>query len=83
MKSTIYSAQKTSLSNPKIDYQKISHAIDFYASQNFQYTEAPWIVSKYTDKITAPKNVRFFQHFMGCNVASGEQSFLELIILIK
>jgi hypothetical protein len=69
--------------NLKIDYSKISHAVDFYASEGFEYIEVPWIVSKKVNTITAPKDVKLFDNFLGCNVASGEQSFLEMILQNK
>ncbi len=70
-------------SNFKIDYSKISHAIEFYVSEGFEYLEVPWIVSEKANTITAPKGVKLFDNFLGCNVASGEQSFLELIMQNK
>jgi|GEM_PF-552696 len=75
--------QKSLNDNLRIDYSKISYAIEFYVSEGFGYLEVPWIVSKEANTITAPEGVKLFDNFLGCNVASGEQSFLELIMQNK
>ncbi len=69
----------------KIDYSKVSEAIDFYKGKGFEHIEVPWIVSYEADSITAPKGVRRFrcsldEKYTGNHIASGEQGFLELIL---
>ncbi len=69
----------------KIDYSKVSEAIDFYKGKGFKHIEVPWIVSYEADSITTPKDVRRFrcsldEKYTGNHIASGEQGFLELIL---
>ncbi len=68
-----------------IDYRKIAHCIQYYTNLGYQYTEVPWTVDPKIHKITSPPD-RFTYHVIKedesteCLVASGEQSFLELIL---
>lgn len=62
-----------------IDYKKISDALEFYQNKGFKLKEVPWIVSNKTYNITNPLDYDAFHTSLGEVVASGEQSFLELI----
>ncbi len=57
----------------------ISRAISFFESKKYSYIEVPWIVSSSTITITQPAS---FPDILDDRsfVASGEQSFLQLII---
>lgn len=66
-----------------IDYKIAADAISFYESNGYKYIEVPWIVSKEALLITAPlvlnkENIEASNP--GNLVASGEQSFLEMIL---
>lgn len=62
-----------------IDYKKIADAISFYESRGFSYIEVPWCVSREVSNITKPKGKINIKSFFGYHVASGEQSFLQMI----
>ena len=66
-----------------IDYKIAADAISFYESNGYKYIEAPWIVSKEALLITAPLVLNkedMEASNPGNLVASGEQSFLEMIL---
>lgn len=65
-----------------IDYKILTDSIIFYADKGFKRIEAPWTVSEKVDNITKPADRVAFQlkHNNKCLVASGEQSFLYLMI---
>jgi hypothetical protein len=65
-----------------IDYQILANSITFYADKGFKRIEAPWTVSEKVDDITKPADRIHFQlkHNDKCLVASGEQSFLYLMV---
>lgn len=65
-----------------IDYKILNDSITYYANKGFKRIEAPWTVSEKVDDITKPADRIHFQlkHNDKCLVASGEQSFLYLLI---
>lgn len=65
-----------------IDYKIIADSITYYADKGFKRIESPWTVSEKADNITRPTDRIPFQlkHNDKCLVASGEQSFLYLMI---
>ncbi len=65
---------------PCIDYAKIAHAQKHYGSLGYQETAVPWILSFESYNATRPPNRKEFYCLDGYLNASGEQSFLELII---
>jgi hypothetical protein len=65
----------------RIDYTNIALAVNYYERLGYKYMEVPWIVSKEAMNVTKPPfATRTFETFMGDLVASGEQSFIELMI---
>jgi len=65
-----------------IDFKILNESIIFYEEKGFKRIEAPWTVSEKVDNITKPADRIVFQlkHNGKCLVASGEQSFLYLLI---
>lgn len=65
-------------------WERIFHALEFYSSVRYGYTyvDVPWVVSQKSYDITKPPNVRDLTvpAWHGCLVASGEQSFYELLL---
>ena len=62
-----------------IDYNKISKAIDFYQSHEYQLIQVPWTINEQAYAITS-ENHQYIKSPLGHHVASAEQSFLELIL---
>lgn len=56
----------------------------YYQSIGYNYMEVPWIISKeanYITKLISPnKDARDYETFAGQLVASGEQSFIQLML---
>lgn len=65
-----------------IDYKIIDASNDYYESLGYKRIESPWTVSPGVDNLTKPENRPHLQlkHNDKCLVASGEQSFLYLIL---
>lgn len=61
-----------------IDYDKIGHAISFYKC-GYPYIDVPWVASKPVADLTRPEGASEFPYRDQMLVASGEQSFLQLI----
>ncbi len=62
-----------------IDYCAIASSIEFYRARGFRYIEVPWMVSKPAYYETKPDGVRDFSTLDGFLVASGEQSFMQML----
>ena len=63
-----------------ISYKLLADAGDFYASAGYRPVAAPWVVSKEVMDITAPEWAACYPLAdEGLLVASGEQSFLQLL----
>lgn len=62
-----------------IDYRKLMQAIDYYTLHGFQYINLPWLVSENISSVTRPDSCQDFFINKEVLVASGEQSFLQLI----
>lgn len=65
---------------PFIDYRKIADAQQFYESHGFAPIAAPWIVGYEAYNTTRPSDRREFYCLDGYLNASGEQSFIELML---
>lgn len=65
-----------------IDYSIISASNKFYENLGYKRIESPWTVSESIDNLTKPEDRPHLQlkHNNKCLVASGEQSFLYLIL---
>ena len=70
-----------------INYGAISEAIRFYTDEHdFKYVNLPWVVSSKACDLTRPSKdagVVRISHIRGEAVASGEQSFLALVLAGK
>jgi elongation factor P--beta-lysine ligase len=62
-----------------INWERISKAVSFYTQRNYQYIEVPWLVSRSSADVTRPVNAERFEVPTGNLVASGEQSFIEIM----
>lgn len=60
-------------------YTNINHSIYYYQLNGFEYIESPWLVSEEISNITKPVDRQNFYVGEKTLVASGEQSFLQLI----
>lgn len=65
--------------NTPISYQHIAEAIRYYSRKGFQEITAPWTSARPAWEITAPKGATAYEIEGRPLVASGEQSFLEMI----
>lgn len=65
-----------------IDFKILNDSVVYYEKMGFKRLETPWTVSEKVDSITRPADRIAFQlkHNDKCLVASGEQSFLYLLI---
>jgi hypothetical protein len=64
-----------------INYKIIQKALNYYISLDYKYLEVPWMVSESALKVTLPKDLNTtFDSDKKYIVASGEQSFMELIL---
>lgn len=66
------------MNQPKISWNRIAQAINYYTIKKYEYIEVPWMVDEETINITKPPQARLFDSFLGNLVASGEQSFLAI-----
>lgn len=67
------------LPNTEIDYHIVDNALNYYSTIGYIPQEVPWVVSREAYEITKPvssKEISSDRNF----VASGEQSFLELVL---
>lgn len=72
----------------RIDYYKISEAVSHYIARGYKYIEVPWLVSNSADMATKPDCFSSLEcswtkpkyHYTGNLVASGEQSFIQMMI---
>jgi hypothetical protein len=63
----------------QIDYFKLIDAISFYTRNGYQYIDLKWAVPEEYSDITRPVNSSNFPFDDKVLVASGEQSFIELL----
>lgn len=71
------------MNRPKINYSVVSRAILYYEKVGYRYVEVPWQVSMKALMVTAPSYIKedAMEKINPSNfVASGEQSFLDMII---
>lgn len=69
-----------SLEPGRIDYALIGAAVEFYRQKGYRYIEVPWLVAAPAFDITCPPGVKTFDTYAGRLVASGEQSFLHMMV---
>lgn len=60
-------------------FNNINHSILFYQLNGYTYIDSPWLVSEQISNLTKPQEKNNFFINKKCLVASGEQSFLQLI----
>lgn len=63
-----------------IDYDKIATAVTFYSKLGYSYIPVPWVVQRKPYQATAPESAWPFFTLGGFLPASGEQSFLQLML---
>lgn len=63
-----------------IDHAKISAAEEFYESEGFEKIDVPWVIGREAYCATFPDHVLPFFTLGGFLPASGEQSFIQLMI---
>jgi seryl-tRNA synthetase len=63
-----------------IDYLKILNALDYYKNNGFEYVHLDWLVEEKISCMTKPEFCKDFFVKDKVLVASGEQSFLQLIV---
>lgn len=68
------------LSIPMIDYSLLGEAQRYYAQRGYHEVHAPWIIGHEAHTATCPPGRRDFFCLDGYLNASGEQSFLELLL---
>lgn len=64
----------------KINWKRLYEAIDFYDKNGYKYVDLDWCVSEEASNITKPLGKRAFFIDDKELVASGEQSFLDMIL---
>lgn len=64
---------------PAIDYRKLSAGLEHYESLDYQCREVPWVVSREAMDVTRLPESPATSVQYGNLVASGEQSFIELM----
>lgn len=62
-----------------INYQHLADAVKFYGDK-YAELQVPWIVNEKAISSTSPFGVKLFSTFAGHLVASGEQSFVQLLL---
>lgn len=62
-----------------IDYTLLAAALEHYKWLGYSPLDVPWFVSVESIEVTRPPESRLFETFAGCLVASGEQSFIEMM----
>jgi aspartyl/asparaginyl-tRNA synthetase len=65
---------------PVIDYKLLADAKDFYEKQGFVELSVPWIIEYGAYSATCPPHRKEFYTLGGYLNASGEQSFLQLLL---
>lgn len=63
-----------------IQYNILSAAARHYEQCEYELIEVPWAVGDEAYAVTSPVNTRAMRTFMGCLVASAEQSFVDLML---
>jgi len=62
-----------------MNFDIINHSIYFYKNEGFKYVEVPWLIDEEVSNYTIPPNKQNFNIKDQVLVASGEQSFLQLM----
>lgn len=63
-----------------VDWFRLGSAVEFYKERGYEYIEAPWLVSREPYDCTKPPDAPDVDILGKYFVASGEQSFLELML---
>ncbi len=63
-----------------IDYDKIAAAVQQYRQLGYHYIAVPWVIQREPYQATAPESAWPFFTLGGFLPASGEQSFLQLLL---
>lgn len=63
-----------------ISYDVVQQAIRYYELAGYTYVEVPWVISKRVIMVTAPSCIEPNSIHEESLVASGEQSFLQMIL---
>jgi len=63
-----------------VNFEILSRAMLFYQKKGYKYIDVPWAVSKPIADLTRPPGALEFPYRNDMLVASGEQSFLQLIV---
>lgn len=64
---------------PEIDYAVIADALKFYESKGYERIEVPWSAPKDVIEATAPDKANLYPYKDEYLVASGEQSFMQML----
>jgi hypothetical protein len=64
----------------RIAYDIVEAAVAAYEFRGYKYLEVPWVVSDQAMNATVPVGCPMFEGERGAFVASGEQSFIQLIL---
>ncbi len=64
----------------RIDYHKLSSALDHYEARGYEYMEVPWVVSREAEAATLPPDATATSVQYGELVGSAEQGFIELLL---
>lgn len=63
-----------------IDYDKIAAAVTYYQKAGYKLIDVPWVIAREPYQATAPEAAWPFYTLGGFLPASGEQSFLQLML---
>ncbi len=64
----------------RMDYRKLSAALEYYETHGYPYLEVPWVVSSEALSVTLPPDRVATRVQYGDLVGSAEQSFIELML---
>lgn len=62
-----------------VNWHRISQAVSWYTSLGYKYIEVPWVVDDAPYSVTRPPGAPAYATLGGNLVASGEQSFMQLM----
>lgn len=65
---------------PKIDYNKIAYAIEYYQGLGYEYIQVPWLIGREATYVTLPENKKAHDTFDGFLVGSAEQSYIQMML---
>jgi hypothetical protein len=62
-----------------VSWHRVSQAVSWYTSLGYKYTEVPWVIDDAPYNVTRPPGAPAYATLGGNLVASGEQSFMQLM----